>query len=74
MWYCFEDLVVKKIIVQSKFNLDARFKIYRFFSSNFPCMWSSICLHSHAYACMCYSIFFWMFLDLVYWANVWWPI
>ena len=50
MLSCFEDLVIKKIMVQSEFNLDARFKIYRLFSRNFSCTWvmSPICLDLHA--------------------------
>ena len=31
MWSCFEDLVIRKIMMQSEFNLDARVQIYRFF-------------------------------------------
>ena len=35
VWSCFEDLVIRKMMVQSKFNLNARFKSYRFFRKNF---------------------------------------
>ena len=31
MWSYFEDLVIKKIVVQFKFNFDAQFNSYRFF-------------------------------------------
>ena len=31
MWSCFEDLVIKMIMIQSKFNFDARFNCYNFF-------------------------------------------
>ena len=31
MWSCFEDLVIKKIIVKFKFNLDTWFNGYSFF-------------------------------------------
>ena len=42
MWSYFEDLVIRKLIIQFKFNLDTRFKIYSFFSSKFFCMWDDI--------------------------------
>ena len=32
VWSCFEDLVIRKIMVQFKINLDARLKSYSFFS------------------------------------------
>ena len=31
VWYCFEDLIIRKIMVQSKFDLDSRFDSYNFF-------------------------------------------
>ena len=31
VWSCFEDLVIRKLIIQFKFNLDILFKIYSFF-------------------------------------------
>ena len=31
VWSCFEDLIIRKMMVQSKFNLNAWFKSYRFF-------------------------------------------
>ena len=31
VWSCFEDLVIKKIIVQSEFNFNALFRNYKFF-------------------------------------------
>ena len=31
VWSCFEDLVIKKIIVQSEFNFNALFRNYNFF-------------------------------------------
>ena len=31
VWSYFEDLVIRKIMVQSKFNLDAQFNSYNFF-------------------------------------------
>jgi len=32
VWSYFEDLVIRKIIVEVKFNMNARFSIYSFFS------------------------------------------
>ena len=31
MWSCFEDLVMTKIMMKPKFNIDDRFNIYSFF-------------------------------------------
>ena len=31
VWSCFEVLIIRKIIVQSKFNLDVRFNSYNIF-------------------------------------------
>ena len=59
MWSCFEYLVIRKIIVQSKFNLNAQFKIYRFFIINSPLhvddviKLSSICMH--LLLCFCFD-------------------
>ena len=39
VWSCFEDLVIRKIMMYFKFNLDAQFNSYNFFNSNFACMW-----------------------------------
>ena len=39
VWFCFGDLVMRKIMVKSKFNIDARFNIYSFFILEFVCMW-----------------------------------
>ena len=40
---CFEDLKIRKLMIQFKFNLDTRFKIYNFFlSSKLSCMWDDI--------------------------------
>ena len=39
MWSCFEDLVIRKIMTQSKFDLNAQFDSYNFFRLGFACMW-----------------------------------
>ena len=39
MWSCFEDLVIRKIMVKFKFNLNTCFNIYNFFSFEFECTW-----------------------------------
>ena len=39
VWPCFEDLVIKEIIVKSKLNLDAWFYTYCSFNFEFVCMW-----------------------------------
>ena len=44
----FEDLVTRKIVMQFKFNLDAQFNSYNFFSFGFTCMW----MMSAVYSCM----------------------
>ena len=36
VYSCFEDLVIRKMMVQLEFNLDARFNIYRLFNMNLP--------------------------------------
>ena len=38
MWYSFEDLIIRKIMIQSKLNLDIRFNNYSFFSFEFACI------------------------------------
>ena len=52
MWSCFEDFVIKKIMAQSKFDLDARFDSYNFLI--WICMYvddvSIFCLLMHACA------------------------
>ena len=58
VWSCFEDLIKRKILVQSELKLTAQFKIYNFFSRISCCIqvMSSICLY--LYVCFYYSIFF----------------
>jgi len=53
VWSCFEDLVMKKIMMKSKFNIDARFNIYSFFL--FPksvCMWLTWASYLFLHACI----------------------
>ena len=43
---CFVDLVMRKMMVQSKFNLNAQFNSYNFFNFRFACMWMTSLLLS----------------------------
>ena len=52
MWSYFVDLIIRKIMAQSKLNMDTRFNSYSFFYSEFACMWmtspllsTSVCMH-----------------------------
>ena len=38
VWSCFEDLIIKKIMMQSKFNLQSLCNSYSFFNFDFACM------------------------------------
>ena len=53
VWSCFEDLIIIKIMVQSKFNLAARFYSYNFFSFRFAYTWMMhfvyICMYGRFY-------------------------
>ena len=52
MWSCFEDLVIKKIMVQSKFDFNTQFDRYHFSSFKFVVrigMTSSFFLHACIY-------------------------
>jgi hypothetical protein len=55
MWSYFEDLIIRKIMVQSKFNLDARLNIIAFFNLEFACkcVMSSRLSSLHAYNLFC---------------------
>ena len=50
MWSCFEDLVMKKIIVQPKFNIDALYIV--FFISEYMCMWWTSTSYTFLRACV----------------------
>ena len=52
VWPCFEDFIIIKIMVQFKFNLDARFNSYSFFQFRSTCMqmmlalFVNLCMHA----------------------------
>ena len=59
VWFCFGDLVMRKIMVKSKFNIDARFNIYSFFISRICVHVSDVSIISFS-ACM-YPLISWQY-------------
>ena len=51
VWSCLADPIIRKIMVQSKINLNARLKSYCFFNSDFAYMWMMLALLSKS-ACI----------------------
>ena len=74
VWSCLEGLVIRKIMVQSKINLDTRLKSYSFFNSDFACMWMMSALLSKS---ACINKFFPLIYATLKWSaqNIgfgWW--
>ena len=59
MWSCFEDLVMRKIMVKPKFNIDTRFNIYSFFYSRIYVHVGDVSIISF-YVCM-YPLISWQY-------------
>ena len=60
VWSCFEDLVMKKIMMKSKFNIDARFNIYSFFISQICVHWLTWASYLFLHACI-----FWLAANML---------